>query len=177
MQTHFIRQVYVAGIHHPSGLKNPCSGSSRIAAARSILWNTRIADEILVKSVGLGTVTRRMVQKRAVEIAFINGRSRHNVLQSDWEQARRELSGGEEMNPKETRLESIPESECWDPMPGSEGHKMPEAASDDADSEGRSDNESLAEAGIQEAEHEQMLQVTSRRKGCGKPRKFPKWLS
>jgi hypothetical protein len=136
-----------------------------------------IADEILVKSVGLGTVTRRMVQKRAVEIAFINGRSRHNVLQSDWEQARRELSGGEEMNPKETRLESIPESECWDPLPGSEGHKMPEAASDDEDSEGRSDNESLAEAGIQEAEHEQMLQATSQRKGSGKPRKFTKWPS
>jgi hypothetical protein len=177
VRTHFTRQVHVAGIQHLSGLKNPRSGSSRIAAARSILWNTRIADEILVKSVGIGTVTRRMMQKRAVEIAFINGRSRHNVLESDWEQARRELMGGEEMDRKEARLESIRESERWDPRPGSEGHKKSEAASDDEDREGRSDNESLAEAGIQKAEHEQMLQATSRRKGSGKPRKFPKWPS
>ena len=137
----------------------------------------RIADEILVKSVGIGTVTRRMMQKRAVEIAFINGRSRHNVLESDWEQARRELTGGEEMDPKEDQARIDSQSERWDPMPGSEGHKKPEAASDDEDSEGRSDNESLAEAGIQEAEHEQMLQATSRRKGRGKPRKFPNWPS
>ena len=83
----------------------------------------------------------------------------------------------EKVDPKEVTLESIPESERWNPMPGPEGHKMPEAASDDEDSEGRSDNESLAEAGIQEAEHEQMLQATSQRKGSGKPRKFTKWPS
>lgn len=156
------------------------SYAKKVAATRATKRLARvkgIADEILVKSIGLGTVTRRMVQKRAVEIAFINGRSRHHVLESDWEQARRELTGGEEMDPKAAGLESIPKSDCWDPMPGSEGHKKPEAASDDEDSEGRSDNEGLAEAGIQEAEHEQMLQATSRRKGSGKPRKFPNWPS
>ena len=34
----------------------------------------------------------------------------------------------EKVDPKEVTLESIPESERWNPMPGPEGHKMPEAA-------------------------------------------------
>ena len=112
------------------------------------------------KSVGIGTVTRKMVQERAAELAVINGRSRHNVLETDWEQAKRELTGGEEMDPKEARLESATESQRWEPVPGSEGHKVPAAPSEDEDNEGRSDNERLVEEGIGGAEHEQMLQAT-----------------
>ena len=126
------------------------------------------------ESVGIGTVTRRMMQKRAVEIAFINGRSRHNVLQCDWEQAKRELTGGQEMDPKEAKLESAPEAERWDPVPGSEGHKVPEAPSDDEDREGRSDNERLVEEGIEEAEHDQMLRAANPRRGSAKSRKLRK---
>ena len=111
-------------------------------------------------SAGLGTVSRKMVRERAVELAVINGRSAQNVSKSDWEQAKRELTGELDMDPKEAILESAPESERWDPVPGSTGHKVPVAASEDEDDEGRSDNERLVEEGIAEAEHDQMRQAT-----------------
>ena len=89
------------------------------------------------KSAGIGTVTQAMVKQRAIELAIINGRSRKNVLESDWEQARRELTGGDELDAKELKLDSIPESEEWDPVPGSEGHKAFEMPSEDEDADGR----------------------------------------
>ena len=91
-------------------------------------------------SAGIGTVTRKMVRERAVELAVINGRSAHDVSKSDWEQAKQELTGGPETDPKAEILESAPESERWDPVPGSTGHKVPVAPSADEDDEGRSDN-------------------------------------
>jgi hypothetical protein len=110
-------------------------------------------------SAGLGTVTREMVKKRAVELAVIDGRSEHDMSDSDWQQAKRELTGGSDADPKELILESAPESERWDPVPGSTGHKVPVAPSEDEDEEGRSDNERLVEEGIAGAEHDQMLQA------------------
>ena len=44
-------------------------------------------------SVGIGTVTRKMVRERAVELAAINGRPAHEATKADLEQARRELTG------------------------------------------------------------------------------------
>jgi len=111
-------------------------------------------------SAGLGTVSRKMVRERAVELAVINGRSAQNVSKSDWEQAKRELTGEPDMDPKEAILESAPESERWDPVPGSTGHKVPVAASEDEDDEGRSDNERLVNEGIAGAELDQMDQAT-----------------
>ena len=111
-------------------------------------------------SAGLGTVTRKMAHERAVELAVINGRSAQDVSKSDWEQAKRELTGEADTDPKESVLESAPESERWDPVHGSTGHKVPVAASEDEDDEGRSDNEKLVEEGIAGAEHDQMLQAT-----------------
>ena len=37
------------------------------------------------------TVTRNMLRERAVALAASNGRSAHEVLKSDWEQAKLEL--------------------------------------------------------------------------------------
>ena len=74
-------------------------------------------------------------------------------------QARRELTGEPDTDPKEALLESAPESERWDPVPGSTGHKVPAAPSDDEDDEGRSDNERLVEEGVAEAEHDHMVQA------------------
>jgi hypothetical protein len=110
-------------------------------------------------STGLGTVTRKMVRERAVELAVINGRSAQEASKSDWEQARRELTGGSDTDPKTAVLESAPESERWDPVPGSTGTKTPAAPSADEDEEGRSDNERLVEEGIAGAEHDQMRQA------------------
>src|ERR1039458_4233252 len=84
---------------------------------------------------GMGTVTQKMVRERAVELAVINGRSSPDVSRSDWEQAKRELTGEPDMDPKEAVLESAPESERWDPVPGSTGHKVPVAPSAEERSE------------------------------------------
>jgi hypothetical protein len=110
-------------------------------------------------SAGIGTVTRQMVRARAEELAVIKGRSARDVTESDLAQARRELTGEPDLDPKETILESAPESERWDPLPGSTGHKVAVAASEDEDEEGRSDNERLVEEGIEGAEHDQSLQA------------------
>jgi hypothetical protein len=114
-------------------------------------------------SAGLGTVTHKMVRERAVELAVINGRSVQDVSKSDWEQAKRELTGKPDTDPKKAVLESAPESERWDPLLGSTGHKVPVAPSEDEDDEGRSDNERLIEEGVEGAEHDQMRQASRKR--------------
>ena len=86
-------------------------------------------------SAGLGTVTPEMVRERAAELAVINGRSAQEVTKSDWEQAKRELTGEPESDPKEAMLESAPESERWDPVPGSSGSKSTVAPGEDEDDE------------------------------------------
>ena len=117
-------------------------------------------------SAGIGTVTRQMVRERAVELAVINGRSAHDVSKSDCEQAKRELTGEPDKDPQEAALESAPESERWDPVSGSTGHKVPVAPSDDEDDEGRSVNERLVEEGVAGAEHDQMLQAAREAAGA-----------
>ena len=108
---------------------------------------------------GIGTVTRAMVKERAVELALINGRIAGEVSQSDWEQAKRELTGGSETDLNDALLEAAPESERWNPLPGTQGHKAEESFSDDEDDDGRSDSARLVEEGVAEAEHDQMLQA------------------
>jgi hypothetical protein len=111
-------------------------------------------------SAGIGIVTRKMVRDRARELAVINGRAARDTSKSDLEQAKRELTGKADIDPKNAALEAAPESERWDPVPGSTGNKVPVAASEDEDDEGRSDNELLVEQGIAEAEHDQMRQAS-----------------
>ena len=111
-------------------------------------------------SADLGTVTRKVVRERAVELAVINGRSAQEASKSDWEQAKRELTGAPDTDPNEAAIESAPESERWDPVHGSTGHKVPVAPSDDEDEEGRSDKERLVEEGIAGAEHDQRRQAS-----------------
>jgi hypothetical protein len=111
-------------------------------------------------SEGIGTVTRKMVRERAVELAVINGRSAQGVSKSDWEQAKRELTGEPDLDPKETALDSAPESDRWNPVPGSTGHMVSAAPSADEDDEGRSDNERLVDEGIAGAELDQSRQAT-----------------
>ena len=110
-------------------------------------------------SAGLGTVTRKMVRTRAAELAFLDGQLSSEATQSHLAQAKRELTGEPDTDPKDALLESAPESERWDPVPGSTGHKVPVAGSEDEDDEGRSDNEQLVEEGVAGAEHDQMVQA------------------
>ena len=111
-------------------------------------------------SAGLGTVTRKMVHQRAMALAVINGRSSGEVSESDWDQARRELTGGPDLDPKAAALDAAPESDRWDPVPGSTGHIVTAAPSADEDEEGRSDNERLVDEGMAGAELERSRQAS-----------------
>ena len=111
-------------------------------------------------SAGLGTVTRKMVHQRAMELAVINGRTSGEVSESDWDQARRELTGGPDLDPKQAALDAAPESDRWDPVPGSTGHIVTAAPSADEDEEGRSDNERLVDEGMAGAELERSRQAS-----------------
>ena len=102
----------------------------------------------------LGTVTRGMVLARAREIALINDRSPHEVLDADFAQARRELTGEDEESPQQLAEESLPESERWDPVPGTQGKRAETFPLDDEQTE----NEKLVQEGVAEAEHDQMLE-------------------
>lgn len=115
--------------------------------------------QIMENGKGIGTVTREMVTQRAVELAKIDGRTASEVSKSDWEQAKRELTGGSDLDLNDALLEAAPESERWDPLPGSQGREVPEAPSDDEDDDGRSDSARLVEEGVAEAEQDQMLQA------------------
>jgi hypothetical protein len=108
---------------------------------------------------GIGPVTREMVHARAGELALIAGRTPPHMLQADYEQAKRELTGESDVDRQEALLESLPETKRWDPVPGSTGHQAPESPSEDEDDEGRSETEQLVEEGAGEAERDQMLQA------------------
>jgi hypothetical protein len=69
------------------------------------------------------------------------------------------LTGEPEVDVQEAALESVPESEGWDPVPGSVGRHTPESFGEDEDGEGRSEGAQLVEEGVREAEHDQMLQA------------------
>ena len=111
-------------------------------------------------STAVGTVTRKMVRTRAAELAIIDGHLSHDATASHFAQARRELTGVPDVDPKYAIIESAPESERWDPVPGSTGGKVRVAPSEDEDEEGRSDNERLVESGVAEAEIEQSFQAS-----------------
>jgi hypothetical protein len=108
---------------------------------------------------GIGTVTREMVYARARELASLAGHAPPHVRQSDYEQAKRELTGESDMDRQDEVLESIPETERWDPVPGSSGHQAPESPSEDEDDEGRSETEQLVDEGAEEAERDRMFQA------------------
>jgi hypothetical protein len=108
---------------------------------------------------GIGPVTRKMVHARARELAVIAGRAPSGVSQADYEQAKRELTGESDLDKQEAMLESFPEEKRWDPLPGSAGHQVPDSPNEDEDDEGRSETERMVEQGVNEAEHDQMLQA------------------
>ncbi len=105
---------------------------------------------------GIGTVTPAMVEARARELALINGHGSSGPTKADYQQAKRELTGEEEIDLQEENLESVPESEGWDSVPGSTGCQAAESLGEDEDAEGRSEAAQMFEEGVNEAEHDQM---------------------
>src|SRR6266403_603908 len=114
---------------------------------------------IMENAAGIGTVSAEMVEARARELAAINGHPASEPSEADYQQAKRELTGEPEMDPQEESLESMPESEGWDPVPGSTGQQAAESLGEDEDAEGRSESAQMFEEGIMEAGHDQMLRV------------------
>jgi hypothetical protein len=80
--------------------------------------------KVMINSAGIGTVTRKMVRKRAAELARLAGRSAREVSESDLATARRELTGEPELDPKQAALEAVPESKRWDPVPDRKATKF-----------------------------------------------------
>ena len=105
---------------------------------------------------GLGTVTEDMVMHRAREVAVINGRGGNHMLDSDIEQARRELQGNERLNPVPTAGESLAESERWDLNRGSQGRRARTIPVPDEQTYA----EKLVEEGVADAEHDQAVEAT-----------------
>jgi hypothetical protein len=114
---------------------------------------------IMENADGIGTVTPAMIEARARELASINGHDPSKPTEADYQQAKRELTGEEEIDPQEENLESVPESEAWDPVPGSTGRQAADSLGEDEDAEGRSEAAQMYEEGIDEAEHDQMLRA------------------
>jgi len=110
-------------------------------------------------SVGVGTVSRKMVRERAVELALIDGRAPNETSKADWVQARRELTGEPDPDLNAAAVAAAPESERWNPVPGSTGTKTPVPVGEDEDGEGRSDKEQLVAEGMAGAEQDQKLQA------------------
>jgi hypothetical protein len=108
------------------------------------------------QSQGLGTVTEEMVMGRARELAEINGRPADNVLDSDIDQARRELTGQEGLAPEPTKAEELSEEQRWEAVPGSVGKKAPTVPAPDEQTYA----EKLVEEGVSDAEQDQMIKAT-----------------
>lgn len=102
---------------------------------------------------GLGTVTPEMVTQRAHEIALINRRPHDKPTTDDWEEARRELTEGPAVRDP---MDDVPVSKRWDPVPGSTPRKAEPVSPDDE----QTIAETLVESGMEEAEHEHMLEGT-----------------
>jgi hypothetical protein len=103
-------------------------------------------------SVGIGTVTRRMVLERAQTLAAIHGRPPHETNKSDWDEAKRQMASDFGTGTTEALIDAVTETETWETDPDSTGHKVPVVAGEDGDSEGRSDRESLMLEGMAGAE-------------------------
>ena len=108
---------------------------------------------------GNRSVTREMVYKRARDLALLAGCAPPQIRQSDYEQAKRELTGGTDIDRQDTVLESLSEAERWNPVPGSDGQQTPESTNEDEDDEGRSETEQLVDEGAEEAERDRMFQA------------------
>jgi hypothetical protein len=105
---------------------------------------------------GLGTVTEEMVRQRAAELALINGRPPGQILDSDIDEARRELTGRETLVPTPPPAEELTEDQRWQPVAESTGNKAPTMPAPDE----QTFAEELVEEGVEDAEQDRMVQGT-----------------
>ena len=106
---------------------------------------------------GLGAATQDLVIQRAREIAIINGRTPNCYNDDDFLQAKHELLGAD--HAEEGEFDFVASLTQWDENPASHGHaarraELPDEQTLPAD---------LAQEGLWEAEHKQMLAGARRR--------------
>jgi hypothetical protein len=97
-----------------------------------------------------------MVHKRAAEIALVNGRPPGQVLDSDIQEARLELTGEERLVPRLMPAEELTEEQRWQPVPESTGQQAPTVPAADE----QTFAEKLVEEGVEDAEQDNMVQGT-----------------
>jgi hypothetical protein len=102
----------------------------------------------------MGTVTADAVLERAREIALINGRGPNHFTQEDFLEAKWELLGGTASSNGEAVEETIAGLTQWDESPAATGHPVPKGELEDE----QSLSAQLVEEGVEEAEHEQMVE-------------------
>jgi len=109
----------------------------------------RVGGKISQHIRGLGTVTERMVQKRAEELALIAGRTRDQVTVSDLKQAKRELPRARRVRRRQPLGET---AQPWTPVQPSPGRRFRNAKPQDD-----RNTEILVKEGVEEALHDEML--------------------
>lgn len=116
--------------------------------------NQRIPGKIEKHGRGLGVATQGDVEKRARELALIDGRRTPN--KADREEARRQLIGvetGEELSDRDPG-EPIESVTSWSDPVGSHGHKAPTFLPEDE----AAVPEELVTDGVDEALHDEMVE-------------------
>jgi len=103
---------------------------------------------------GLGTVTSETVVERAREIALINGRGPNHYNQEDFMEAKRELTGAVPDTDSEDEADLVAGLVTWDESPDAAGHSVEKEVAEDE----QACAAQLAEEGLEEAEHEQMVE-------------------
>ena len=76
----------------------------------------------------IGSVTRERVDARTHELALLAGRPPPHVTQSDYEQAKREVTGESDIDRQEAMFEAAPEAERRDSAPVSTGLPLSSAS-------------------------------------------------
>lgn len=104
---------------------------------------------------GLGVPSPETVERRAREIALIDERNPDEFTESDWNQAKRELTGVEGSHAPEVDDTVEDEMSERDDIPGASGHQVPNNGFDDDENVG----EELVSGGIEEAAHDQMVEA------------------
>ncbi|HWD17730.1 MAG TPA: hypothetical protein VHB20_00505 [Verrucomicrobiae bacterium] len=109
---------------------------------------------------GLGAASSDTVVQRAREIAIINGRPPNHFSKDDFLEAKRELTGAESYEDGEFE-EAVARLTKWDDAPASHGHSSQKSEAPDEQSVA----EELVEEGMNEAEHEQMVEGAKSHRG------------
>jgi hypothetical protein len=112
--------------------------------------------KISVHGNGMGAATPQLIEKRAREIAMINERHPNDFTDGDWDQARRELLGFEEIASADDANEIADGMTERDESPEEHGHRVPrEGLEDDDESLGAH----LVADGLEEAVHDRMVEA------------------